>query len=451
MGIKVINEDELLSYGDIEAKKIALELAIEAIKSSNPYNAVKNSLKIIDGKLVVKEKEFPIKGKIYVLGFGKAAYSMAKAVEEVLGELIEDGVIITKYGYGGKLKKIRVIEAGHPIPDTNSFKGALMGLELAKKVNEKDILIVLISGGGSALFTLPEEGISLEDKILTNKLLVKSGARIHEINIVRKHISRVKGGKLAKIVKGTLISLILSDVVGDPLEVIASGPTVKDSSTFYDAYRVLKNYRIWDKIPESIRRHILSGIRGESEETLKKELPNVYNFIIGSNAIACETAYKRALEKKLNAYILTTTLEGEAKDVALAIGSIIEEIHKRNRPFKKPVVLIAGGETTVTLTREEHGVGGPNQELALSISRKIRGLRNTAVIAIDTDGTDGPTDAAGGLVDSYTYDLLVEKGIDIDEFLFIHNSYQALRNAKALVFTGPTKTNVNSIVIAVVL
>ncbi len=444
-----INENELLSHGDIEAKRIALELMKAAIESSDPYIAVKRTLRFHDDKLIVMDKTFPVKGDIYVLAFGKAACSMAKAVEDVLGDRIKEGIAVTKYGYGIPLKKIKVIEAGHPIPDENSLKGARMGVELAKKVRENDILLVLISGGGSALFTLPENGISLEDKIRTNELLLKSGAKIYEINIVRKHISKVKGGKLAKLVKGKVISLILSDVVGDPLEAIASGPTVKDPTTFKDAYRILRLYGVWDKLPQSVKRHIELGLRGEKEETLKEDLPNVYNFIIGSCSIACEAAKRRAEELGYDAYILTTTLEGEAREVAIALGSIIEEIYKHGRPFKKPCILIAGGEMTVTIEGEA-GLGGPNQEFALSITRKIKGLRGVAVLAMDTDGTDGPTDAAGGLVDSHTLELLEKEGIDVEEYLRKHNSYEALKKAKALLVTGPTRTNVNSIIIGVI-
>ncbi|AIF69448.1 glycerate kinase [Palaeococcus pacificus DY20341] len=460
-----INESDLLSCGDINAKKAALEIAKAAIESADPYKAVKRSLKFDGDKLVVEGKKFHLKGDVYVLAFGKASCAMAKAVEDVLGERIKEGVAITKYGYASPfgdgytspfgdgyaapLKKIEVIEAGHPIPDENSLKGALKGVELAKKVDEGDLLIVLISGGGSALFTLPEDGISLEDKIKTNELLLKSGARIYEINTVRKHISKVKGGKLAKSIRGTLVSLILSDVVGDPLEAIASGPTVKDPTTFRDAQRILKLYNVWEKLPESVRSHIREGLKGEREETLKEELPRVHNFIIGSVSIACEAAKRKAEELGFNAYILTTTLEGEAREVALAFGSILEEIYHKNRPFKRPCVLIAGGETTVTIEGEA-GKGGPNQEFALSIARKIKGLRGVAFLAMDTDGTDGPTDAAGGLVDSYTLELFEREGVDVEAYLKAHNAYEALKKGKALLITGPTGTNVNSIVIGVV-
>ncbi|MCD6503480.1 MAG: glycerate kinase [Euryarchaeota archaeon] len=444
-----INEQELLTHGDREPKKIALEVFKEVLKSADPYNAVRNALKLEENKLTIMGKSFDIRGDVYVLAFGKAACPMAKAVEETLEDLLKEGLAITKYGYTAPLKKVKVIEAGHPVPDENSLKGTIRGIELMKKVRENDIVIVLISGGGSALFTLPEDGISLNDLIKTHELLVKSGARIHEINVVRKHISKVKGGKLARMVKGTIIAMIISDVVGDNLEVIASGPTVSDPTTFKDAYEILKTYNLWKKLPESVKRHIKLGLKGFVEETVKEDLPNVHNFLIAGNTIACEAAQKKAEELGFKAHILTTTLEGEAKDVGTSLGSIVEEIYKKGRPFKRPCILIAGGETTVTL-KENIGKGGPNQELALSIARKIKKLRGVAVLAADTDGTDGPTDAAGGLVDSYTAEILEKKGVNIERVLRKHNAYEALRNANALLFTGPTRTNVNSIVIIVI-
>ncbi|ACS34059.1 glycerate kinase type-2 family protein [Thermococcus gammatolerans] len=435
----------------MDARTAALEIMNAAIESADPYLAVKRNLRVQGDNIVVAGKNFPVEGKIYLLAFGKAACSMARAVVDTLGERIEEGVIITKYGYAKdcpKMERLKVIEAGHPIPDENSLLGGKLGLELAGKVGENDILLVLISGGGSALFLLPERGISLEDKIQTNELLLKSGAKIYEINTVRKHISAVKGGKLAKRVRGRVISLILSDVVGDPLEAIASGPTVKDPTTFQDAYRILKLYGVWEKLPESVKRHIELGLEGKAEETLKEDLPNVHNFIVGSNTLACESALAKAKELGYNALLLTTTLEGEAREIALAIGSIVQEIAKYDRPVPKPAVLIAGGEWTVTIEGKA-GLGGPNQEFALSIARKIDGL-DAVVLAVDTDGTDGPTDAAGGIVDGETLGKLKETGIDVEEALRNHDSYRALERVGALLKTGPTGTNVNSMVIAVV-
>ncbi|ASA77985.1 glycerate kinase [Thermococcus sp. 5-4] len=435
----------------MDAKTAALEVMNSAIESADPYRAVRRSINVDGNRMAVFGEEFPLSGKVYLLAFGKAACSMARAVVDLLGERIEEGVIITKYGYAEdcpKMERLKVIEAGHPVPDENSLLGGRLGLELAEKVGENDVLLVLISGGGSALFLLPERGITLEDKIRTNELLLKSGAKIYEINTVRKHISAVKGGKLAKRVRGTVISLILSDVVGDPLEAIASGPTVKDPTTFGDAFRILKLYGVWEKLPESVKAHIELGLEGKAEETLKEDLPNVRNFIVGSNTLACESALAKARELGYNALLLTTTLEGEAREIALAIGSIVQEIARYDRPVPKPAVLIAGGEWTVTI-EEKAGLGGPNQEFALSIARKIDGL-NAVVLAVDTDGTDGPTDAAGGIVDGKTLGLLRESGIDVEEVLRRHDAYNALEKVGALLRTGPTGTNVNSLMVAVV-
>lgn len=430
----------------MKCKEFALKLLNKAVELADPYKAVMNSIEVGED-LIVRGLRFKA-DKIYVVGFGKAVCPMAKALEDLMLDRIEEGVVVTKYGYSLPLKKIEVIEAGHPIPDENSLKASLKILEVAKKVDKDDLLIVLISGGGSALFVLPEDGISLEDEIKTNDLLLRCGAKIHEINTVRKHISKVKGGKFVKNVRGRVVSLIISDVVGDDLEVIASGPTVKDPTTFEDAYRVLKLYGIWEKVPESVRRHIELGMKGLREETLKEDLPNVYNFLIASNRIVCEGLVDFCKRYGYEAYILTTTLEGEAKDVANVFGSIVQEIFKFNRPFKKPCVLIAGGEMTVTLN--SHGKGGPNQEFALSVTKKIAGMKGVAVLSFDSDGTDGPTDAAGGLVDGETFELLAKRGVDVDEYLKNHNSYEALEVADALVFTGPTRTNVNSFVIIVI-
>ncbi|NJE49944.1 glycerate kinase [Thermococcus sp. 9N3] len=426
------------------------ELIQEAIRAGDPYGALKGALHYRGGRLAVLDQEFRVRGRVYVLAIGKASCRMARAVFETLPrELVGDALIVTKHGYAMDCDGIeaRIIEAGHPIPDENSLLAGKLGLELGERVGRDDILLTLISGGGSALFVYPAEGISLEDLIRTNELLLRSGATIREINTVRKHLSRVKGGRLAKAVKGTVVSLIVSDVVGDDLSSIASGITSSDPTTYRDAYEVLVRRGIWDRVPESVRRVIERGMRGEIEET-PKELDNVHNFIIAGNSKACEAVARKAEELGFNSAVMTTTLEGEAKEVALAVGSIIEEVAKRDRPVKKPAVLVFGGEWTVTV-RDAKGLGGPNQEFALSIARKIAGL-NVTVAAFDTDGTDGPTDTAGGIVDGETLKKLEEAGVDVEEALRNHDSYHALERAGALLKTGPTGTNVNSMVIAVV-
>ncbi len=446
----MVNAEDLLRSGDRKAKEIALKLAQRAIEESNPYNAVRKWLSLERRALRVGGQEFSLRGNLYLLALGKAACLMARFAEELLGEHLKEGLALTKYGYSLPLKKTTVIEAGHPRPDENSLKAAQRGIELALKVRPEDTLLVLISGGGSALFTYPQDGLTLKDKIEVNDLLLRSGARIQEINVVRKHLSKVKGGNLARLVRGNLIALILSDVVGDDLGTIASGPTVKDPTTFQDARHILRLHKLWDRLPKGVREYLTLGLEGKAEETLKQDLPHVHNYLIGGVRIACEAAWEEARHLGLEAHILTTTLEGEAREVALALGSIVAEVYRRDRSFRKPVVLIAGGETPVTLSSDA-GRGGPNQEFALSIARKIRGLKGVAVLALDTDGTDGPTEAAGGLVDSLTLNLLEEEGIRAEEYLARHSSYEALKRAGALLITGPTGTNVNSLYVAVIL
>ncbi len=450
---RIVNRDEILSSGDIDSKRVLLDIVEHVLDNIDPVRAVYSSVSVdresrvfrVDGKI------FRIRGRIYVVGIGKAACRMARAIEDLFGDMIEDGVVITKYGHREDLSRLKVIEAGHPIPDANSLRGAEEAMKIFSRVDQRDILLFLISGGGSALFEYPEDGISLKDIIVVNDLLVKSGAKIHEINTVRKHISRVKGGKVSRMVRGRIVALIISDVVGDPIEFIASGPTARDPTTFRDAYRIAKLYDVWDKFPESIRVYIEKGMEGLVQETLKEVPGNVDHFIISSNSIACSHAAEKAKELRLKPAILTTQLEGEAKDAGIVLGSIAVEVYKMDRPVTKPALLIAGGESTVTLVgSKEIGVGGPNQELVLSLSKKIRGLRSVAAVSIDTDGADGPTDASGGIVDGYTYDLLVDKGIDPDTYLKKHDSYRALKAINSLVITGATGTNVNSITLILV-
>ncbi len=434
---------------DLLPRHYCLDLALYAIKRSDPYISVRENITYTRKELVIKNKRISVRGKIYIAGIGKASCRMARAVEEIIGDDIEYGVVSTKYGYGEKLEKIKVIEAGHPLPDENSLRAADEIIGIARQMKPEDILIFLISGGGSALFTKPYPPITLDELIKTHDLLVKSGARIQEINTVRKHISLVKGGRFAKMVPGKIISLIVSDVVGDDLSTIASGPTAPDPTTYADAKRILINYDLWDKVPENVQKVIDKGLRGDIPET-PKNLSNVDNNIIASANIAAEHSARRALELGLKPAVMTTTIEGEARHVGTAIASIIEEIVKNHRPFKPPVCLIFAGETVVTV-KGEAGTGGPNQELALSASMKIRGYRGVALIALDTDGTDGPTDAAGGLVDSKTYDILMNRGVDPEKSLMRHDAYNALKISGDLIKTGSTGTNVNSIIIAVIL
>ncbi len=445
----VKNKEGILSYGDRWAKSLLLDLIDYSLEVADPYRAVYSSIDVSDHTVIVGDLRIGFSGDIYVLAIGKAACSMARAIEDKLGDLVSRGLAVTKYGYSIKLKRIDVVEAGHPIPDSNSLTAGTRVLEFVQGLRKDDLLIVLISGGGSSLVVYPADDISLEDYVRTVDLLLRSGASIREVNTVRRHLSRIKGGGLALATRARIVSLIVSDVVGDTLEDIASGPTAPDPTTFHDAYRVLKYYRLWDKAPESVRNHILRGMRGEASETLKKPLDRVYNRIVLSNRVVCEALEEKARGYGLNTAILTTSMEGEASTIGFMIASIAREIKQYNRPLKPPALLVLGGESTVTLG-EEHGMGGPNQEIALAASIGLDGIRGAALAAYDTDGTDGPTDAAGGIVDSYTYSVMVEKGVDPCEHLSRHSSYEALKQASSLIVTGPTYTNVNSIALLLV-
>ncbi|MEM1540011.1 MAG: DUF4147 domain-containing protein [Candidatus Bathyarchaeia archaeon] len=437
------NKDELLSHGNVKGREVVLDVAESAIDAVDGYKSTKSMIHIKGDSLIIKDLIFDMKEvrNIYVVGGGKATFSIAKALDEILGERITRGTIIVKRGEKRRLKNIRVLEAGHPIPDEAGYKGALEILEIAKDADEKDLVFCVVTGGASALMPLPVKGISLEDKKKVTELLLKCGATIDEINTVRNHISEIKGGKLAKYFHpAEIINLIVIDeVAGRPW-----GPTVPDTSTFQDAIRVLKKYGLWRKIPTAVREHLKKGMNNPSLETLKAkdfEGFNVHNVILADNNVMCEAAKKRAEELGYNSLILSTKLEGESREVGIVLASIAKEVEKEGRPIRPPCFLIFGGETTVTLTGRT-GTGGPSQELVLGASLKIAGSEKTVIASIDTDGTDGPTEIAGGIVDGYTLKRANKMGLDIFKALKKHNSSEVLIKLGDAIITGPTGTNV---------
>jgi len=391
---------------------------------------------------------------IYVLGGGKASGAMAEALENVLGEWITDGIINIPRGTKSlySTRKIVLHEASHPVPNEDGVLGTRKILELAEKAGENDLIICLISGGGSSLMPQPRDGVSLEDKKKITNELLRCGATINEINAVRKHISNFKGGWLAKkAYPATVVSLLLSDVVGDPLDVIASGPTVPDTTTFGDAISILKKYNIWGKVPSSIRSLLLDGARGAEPETPKKGdrvFEKVHNLVIGSNRAACLAAKDELDRNGLKTIFLTSYMEGEAREVGTFLGTLIREIMNSGNPLSRPCALISGGETTVTVVGD--GKGGRNQELALAASLKIRGLDGSVLASVNTDGVDGPTDAAGAIVDGDTIRRAEEKGLDPIGFLLNNDSYTFFSKLGDLIITGPTGTNVTDIAVIVV-
>lgn len=447
------NSDELTSHGNVIGRRLVLDIIEYALEAMDPKEQVKKLVRIENSDVLkVGNLEYSLSkvGNIYVLGAGKGSVFIAEALEEVLGDKIKDGIIVEKRGQGRKLKRIKVIEGGHPLPDKTGYEAAQSIVSLAKDAREGDLVFVCITGGASALLPLPAEGITLEDKIKVTDMLLKCGARIDEINAVRNHISLLKGGRLAQYIHPAQIInfIVIDEVAGLPW-----GPTVPDTSTFKDAIYVLKKYNLYDKIPLTIKNHLERGLRDKSLETPKPsdfKGMKVHNFILGNAEMVCEAADKRARELGLNSMILSTMIEGESKDVGIVLAGIAKEIAKNRRPIAPPCAVICGGETTVTITGEA-GEGGRNQELALSFSTMIKGNERIVFASVATDGTDGPTDIAGGLVDGYTIDRAEELGLDINEHIVRHNSSYVLKKLGDAIYTGLTRTNVMDLRVFIVL
>ncbi|MEM2842963.1 MAG: DUF4147 domain-containing protein [Candidatus Bathyarchaeia archaeon] len=447
------NKEELLSHGIIKGREIALDIIEHSIGAVNSYETTKRFIHIDGEELVInnnlKYKLSDIKN-IYVIGAGKATFPIAQALEEVLGDKIKKGAVNVKKGEKRRLKYINVREAGHPIPDEDGLEGAKEIVKIVKEAKGGDLVFCAITGGASALLPLPAEGISLEDKKKVTDLLLKCGAAIDEINVVRNHMSAIKGGKLAMLIHpGEIINLIVIDeVTGLPW-----GPTVPDLTTFNDAIHVLKKYNLWRKVPDSIKEYFKKGLNNPDLETPKpkdfKDL-KIHNIILADNKIMCDSAKKRAEELGFNSLILSTMVEGESKELGIGLASIAKEVEKYSRPIKPPCCLILGGETTVKI-KGKCGKGGPSQEFVLGASLKISESEKIVVASIDTDGTDGPTDIAGGIVDGYTLKRAKEKGIDVFKNLIKHNSSNVLINLQDAIFMEPTETNVMDLIIAIVL
>jgi glycerate 2-kinase len=430
----------------------ALKLAEYALSVADPYNAITKKLQFMGDTLVIDDLKIVIEGCIHVVGFGKASKRMAEAVYDVLGDRVHGGVVITP-NEEGFIGNIRLVRGDHPIPRENTLKSSQILLDyLVEKVDARDVVIVLISGGGSALFEVPEEGISLDEIAWVTKELMKRGADILELNAVRKRFSKVKGGKLLKFIKAkTAVSLIVSDVIGDRLDAIASGPTSPDETTFRDAYNILLKYKLWSDLSEKMRIVVEKGLRGEIEDTLKQGDPAfniVRNIIVASNNIVLESIASKAREAGFNTLILTTMLEGEAKEVGRVLGSIIRSIYAHSFPVSKPAVLLAGGETIVTVRGK--GIGGRNQELCLSLALSIKGLRNTVALCMGTDGVDGVSPAAGAVIDGSTIEEALSKGMNPIEYIDNNDSYTFFSQLKRAIITGYTGTNVNDIFISII-
>lgn len=450
----------------MNARKMVREIFKDTLEAVNPSFLVRGYAGQIQEYMNTKKFK-----RLLVAGFGKASYHMAGAlVDELDDGMVSDGIVITKYGHAesqpsavsgqqsANLEKIRIFEAGHPIPDENGIRATESIRKLVRSADEHDLVVCLVSGGGSALLVSPYEGIGLKEKQRITDLLMKSGADIVELNAVRKHLSRVKGGRLAELAwPAEVVSLMISDVIGDPLDVIASGPTAPDHSTFQEALDSIGKFNLVDKAPESIIEVLKRGAAGAIPETPKKDnrvFEHVQNIIIGSNRKAIEAARMSARSAGLDVEVLSTGLTGRARDVGKWLAQKAKDemaqrqVRAEAQKKKNPKCLISGGETTVVVTGD--GKGGRNTELALSFAMEIEGTKGVTLLSAGTDGTDGPTDAAGAVVDGETIVRGGAMGLDPRSYLDRNDSYTFFKQTDSLLITGPTGTNVMDVQIAVI-
>lgn len=428
----------------------------------DPFRLILDSVSIQGAELLIRRDgaDFSLDispfEKILVIGFGKATAKMALALEELLGDKISAGLISVKYGHTEELRYIETIEAGHPVPDENGLKAAKAISELAAQANQKTLVFTLISGGGSALIPFPAEldlgkesiHLTLAEKQNVTKVLLECGADITEINCVRKHLSGIKGGRLAeKLMPATSINLILSDVVGDRLDTIASGATSPDNTTFRNVAQIVEKYDISDRMPKSVLNLLQAGINGDFPETPKREssiFDNCHNFLVGTNYLALQAAKKKSEELGYETRVFTSMLTGEAREVAKAICAIAKESFVRKMPGSLSKCLLFGGETTVTL--KGTGKGGRNQEIALAVLAEMAAHRDVMqkiwFLSASTDGNDGPTDAAGAFADMSILEKAESYQLSLDRYLKDNDSYHFFDKLKGLLKTGPTNTNV---------
>ena len=434
-------------------RTIAEKIFLAGMESVLPEKLIAKEMILKDNCLVMGHLNFFLEliNNIYVIGAGKASAMMGAEIEKILGNRITSGHIVVKYGHSSELKYLKVTEAGHPVPDSNGFKATREIMEIAGIAKRHDLVICLLSGGGSALLPDFPEGSSPEEMIKLNDLLINSGACIKEINTVRKHLSIVKGGHLARVVyPATMVSLILSDVPGDQLDTIASGPSTPDPTTYQQALDVLDKYDLTLTVPGGILKYLKEGANGKRPETPKPGDPvfeRTYNHLIGNNRLALEAAKQKASEFNINAVIINDQLQGDIISVAEYIVETSLKF-KVDKDKEKPVCLLFGGETTVKMTGS--GLGGRNQHLALLSANLLQYHPGITILSAGTDGTDGPTDAAGAVVDSDTASCALSNNIDPAKYIREFDSYHFFKKAGGQIITGPTMTNVMDIIVVIV-
>jgi hydroxypyruvate reductase len=429
-----------------------------ALAAVEPARAVRRHVALEADTLIIGSRRYELSDfrKVVVVGAGKASAPMAAAIEDIIGDRLPvEGSVTVRYGHAMPTRHVRIHEANHPVPDAAGVRSTREIIAALESVTADDLVVCVISGGGSALMTLPAEGITLSDLQHTTDALLRSGATINEINVVRKHLDTIKGGGLARhAAPAQVVTLILSDVIGNPLDAIASGPTVPDTSTFGDAVGVFDRYGLWSGVPSAVVQRIRDGAAGMWPETPKpgdRLFARMHTVIVSSNLQACEAAATAARALGLQSMILTTYVEGEAREAGRVLAGVLREVDASGHPLARPCCVVAGGETTVTVRGQ--GQGGRNQELALAAAAPLRGLRDVLLASVGTDGSDGPTDAAGAWVDGATWDRAAALGLDAGAALATNDSYaffDALGRSGSgsevsLIRTGPTNTNVNDL------
>jgi len=436
----------------MKERQKATQIFLAGVESVKPGNLINRFVSINQNILQIEEIEFDLSGiqNIFVIGAGKASAAMAQAIENILGSRISAGHIVTKYDHSLTLQFIEITEAGHPVPDENGIRGTERILSIVNKAGKDDLVICLISGGGSALLADVPEGCTLDDLKSLSSVLLKTGANINEMNCIRKHLSKVKGGQLAKSAfPARVVSLILSDVIGDPLDVIASGPTAPDPTTFKDALSIIRKYKIENDIPEQILRILRDGYNKNRQETLKdtdEMFLYTNNLIIGTNLLALKTAKEKAESLGYSTRILTNALDGDVKDVANYMMDSVNRV--RQEESDRKMCLLFAGEPTIKI--EGIGLGGRNQHLALMIAKLLEDRPGITFLSGGTDGTDGPTNAAGAVVDSCTSKNAANLQLDMERYIDNFDSYTFFIQEGGLIITGPTNTNVMDLMIVLI-
>ncbi|HXV68530.1 MAG TPA: DUF4147 domain-containing protein [Nitrospira sp.] len=436
------------------ARPLLKELLAAGLHAADPYHALLRTVSLKGRSLRIGHRVYDLSrvDRVIAVGAGKASARMAQAMEQLLEARLDDGLVVVKSGHRAPTSRIRVVEAGHPIPDRAGLRATVQLKSLILGLSSRDLLLVLLSGGASSLLPAPAPGVTLADKQRTTRLLLRGGATIREINAVRKHLSWLKGGQLAALTQATIVTLILSDVIGDDIGTIGSGPTAPDPTTFADAIGALKRRRIWHLTPARVRRHLLQGRNGDVPETLKPgavRVRRVQHEIIGNNREMLRAVQHTAQEAGLHTLLLPTALEGEASTAATRFIRLAGPAIRKRATSKFPACVIAGGEPTVTVTGR--GKGGRAQEFAAAAAFHIKNLPRTWLAAVGTDGTDGPTSVAGAIVTGETVARAGQLGVNLRLALQRHDTYSALRALQCHVHTGPTGTNVNDLYLLLLL